>query len=334
MYAFVKSTLMDPFRPLLKKNSEFAWSQDLQKAFDKAKLDIVALIKEGLKSFTLGAWTCVVTDWSQTGLGYVLWQKRCTCPTIHHNCCQGGWAMIQCGSRFCTGAESRYHPIKGELLGVPWALEKTAHYNLGCDKLLILFDHKPLLGLLTNRDLGDIENPRLQHLAERIIKWKFEIRHIAGAKNHGPDALSRSSSTPQSKALVGNINFVDQQTEDWSNDLEGQVRAAASSRRIMIKSWETVRQAGLSDQNYTDLLHVLQSDADQQLWDKELAEFKPHKDNMNVVDGVSLFKDRIVIPTAIRPRILEALHRAHQRTTGMSLRTSDSVWWPGMTTDI
>ena len=77
--------------------------------------------------------------------------------------------MILCGSRYCTGAESRYHPIEGELLAVAWGLEKNGYYTLGSDKLLILVDHKPLLGLLTNRDIGDIENPRLQHLAERLL---------------------------------------------------------------------------------------------------------------------------------------------------------------------
>ena len=69
--------------------------------------------------------------------------------------------MILCGSRFCTPAETRYHPIEGVLLGVAWALEKTGYYTLGSQKLLILVDHKPLIGLLKNRELGAIQNPRL-----------------------------------------------------------------------------------------------------------------------------------------------------------------------------
>ena len=74
-YSFAKFTLMDPFRPLLKKKSEFSWSQELQQAFDTAKKEIVSLIQKGVKSFTLGSWTCLITDWSRTGLGFVLWQK-------------------------------------------------------------------------------------------------------------------------------------------------------------------------------------------------------------------------------------------------------------------
>ena len=83
--------------------------------------------------------------------------------------------MILCGSRFCTPAESRYHPIEGELLGVTWALEKTGYYTLGCQKLLVLVDHKPLIGLLTKRELGVIENPRLKHLVEHLLRWTLSI---------------------------------------------------------------------------------------------------------------------------------------------------------------
>jgi hypothetical protein len=76
---------------------------------------------------------------------------------------------------------------EGEFLGVTWALEKTSYHNLGCDQLLVLVEHKPLIGLLINRELEDISNPRL----ERTMRWQFRIEHVAGAKNFRTDALSR-----------------------------------------------------------------------------------------------------------------------------------------------
>ena len=85
-------------------------------------------------------------------------------------CCRDGWATVAVGSRFCTHAESRYAPIEGELLGLAWALKKTSHYTLGCPKLLCLVDHKPLIGLLTKGEIGDIDNLRLQSLAEKTMR--------------------------------------------------------------------------------------------------------------------------------------------------------------------
>ena len=85
-FNFSKSKLMLPFRPLLKAKAEYVWTDDLQTAFETAKREIVELIKKGVKTFQLGLWTCLVTDWSRTGIGFVLWQKRCACKTIHPSC--------------------------------------------------------------------------------------------------------------------------------------------------------------------------------------------------------------------------------------------------------
>ena len=99
-FSFAKTTLMQPFRKLLSKNAEFLWTNEMQSAFITAKQEIADLVTKGVQSFQLDAHTCIVTDWSKTGVGYVMWQKRCSCTTIHPTCCIGGWALISCGSRF------------------------------------------------------------------------------------------------------------------------------------------------------------------------------------------------------------------------------------------
>ena len=67
-FSFTKTTLMQPFRLLLSKNAEFAWSPQLQEAFELAKTEIVKLVTQGVKSFMLDTWTCIVTDWSRVGI--------------------------------------------------------------------------------------------------------------------------------------------------------------------------------------------------------------------------------------------------------------------------
>ena len=169
-FSFAKTQLMELFKNLLAKGAEYVWTEQLQAAFETAKREVVRLVAQGVSSFRIDQWICVVTDWSKRGVGYIMWQKHCNCSKIHPSCFKGGWVLITCGSRFCTAAESRYHPIEGKLLGVTYALEKTAYYTLGSEKLLLLVDHKPLLGLLSTRNIGDIENPRLLHLAERLLR--------------------------------------------------------------------------------------------------------------------------------------------------------------------
>ena len=204
---------MEPFRNLLSKNSDYVWTPSLQESFETAKKEIVKLVEHGVKSFATDQWICLITDWSKHGIGYAMWQKRCTCTKIHPTCCPTGWVIISCASRFCTAAESRYHPIEGELLGVTWALQKSAYYTLGAKKLLVLVDHKPLLGLLTKGEVGAIENPRLSSLAEKTLRWNFEIRHVAGAQSFGPDALSRY---PGDTKQVHKLRGMDLAGSKWS----------------------------------------------------------------------------------------------------------------------
>ena len=130
-WGFAKTELMEPFCALLKKKTEFAWSEELELAFGKAKEEIVWLVARGVKSFRPGNWLCLVTDWSRTGIGYVLWQNRCRYQKVHPGCCKDRWVVTCVGSRFCTPTESKYHPIEGEFLGVVWALDKTSYYTLG-----------------------------------------------------------------------------------------------------------------------------------------------------------------------------------------------------------
>ena len=262
--------------------------------------------------------------------------------------------MIVCGSRFCTPAEQKYHPIEEELLAVTWALQKTSYYTLGCEHLLVLVDHKPLLGLLQSRNLGDIENPRLLHLAERLLRWKFSIQHNAGAQNFAPDALSRYPARQHQMAninedsgkfaperllgqpeLVTNINpgnSISSEDTFNSDQFEAQVLATSATRRLLVTSWDTVRTSGISDPNYSQLLHEIQSD--NSTWPDTLSEYKRFRNDLTTVDGVVFFKGRVVIPKVLRQQTLQSLHLAHQGESSMQLRTQESVWWPNITKDI
>ena len=327
-FSFSKTRLMEPFRDLLQPKQKFAWSEELQAAFDMAKTEIVRLVVDGVKSFQLGKWLCLVTDWSRRGIGYVLWQKRCHCSEIKPTCCQGGWVTVAVGSRFCTPAESRYAPIEGELLGLTWALRKTGHYTLGCPRLLALVDHKPLIGLLSKGEIGDIDNPRLQSLAEKTMRWNFEIRHVAGVKNFGPDALSRY---PGGSSSVHELRGADPESVAWSEELETGVVAAVCSG-VRVVTWKAVQNAGITDDEYARLLFQLSSDEGP--WDERLQAYQRFKEKLSVVDGVVVFGRRIVVPVALRQEVLNSLHRAHQGSTSMALRASESVWWPGINADL
>ena len=64
---------------------------------------------------------------------------------------------------------------------------------------------------------------------------------------------------------------------------------------------------------------------------REYHQFRKH---LYSSDGVVIYKDRIVIPSSLRPTCLSALHAAHQGTSAMTAKAEASIFWPGITNDI
>ena len=50
-----------------------------------------------------------------------------------------------------------------------WDLEQTRYFTQGCDDLLVVTDHKPLVKVLGDRILDEISNTRLFRLKLRIL---------------------------------------------------------------------------------------------------------------------------------------------------------------------
>ena len=116
--------------------------------------------------------------------------------------CKDGCKTVFAGSRFTTGAKSRYAPVEGEALGMAWALQKTCHFTLGNEKLTMFVDHKPLLKILSDRELGEINNPL--NFKEKMLLWRFRAVHAGGKDHYLADAMSRYPvETPRGRRLGG-----------------------------------------------------------------------------------------------------------------------------------
>ena len=185
--------LMAPFKPFLSPRCKFSWSPELEKAFQASKEAITESIRQGVEIFDITRRTCLRPDWSKRGIGYFLLQQHCNCPSGTPDCCPG-WQITLAGS------EEQYAAIEGEALAVAWGLEQTKYFTQGCDNLIVITNHKPLVKIFGDHMLDEITNSRLFHLKQRTLPWRFEIKHLPGKSNHAADATSRhpSSSGPVS----------------------------------------------------------------------------------------------------------------------------------------
>ena len=188
----ITTEIMKPFRELLKSKSKLVyWDEVLQSAFERAKQEICVLIETGLSCYDKGKKTSLITDWSRNGIGFLLVQQSCTCSSDTPFCCQNGWALVYCASRCLTPAEENYSVPEGEALAITWALRKCKMFLLGHPGFTIITDHRPLVKIFGEKELRNIDNPRLFKMKERTLMYRFNIRHIPGNKNTAANTLTR-----------------------------------------------------------------------------------------------------------------------------------------------
>ena len=234
------------------------------------------------------------------------------------------------------------------------ALEKARCFVLGCSDLIVAVDHKPLLKIFRDRALEDISNARLRNLKEKTLCYRFRIVHIPGVKHRATDCLSRhpvseavqlvlpddiatvgtrSSSSAPSSSLLSVLRTDDVYTQ---NDAKETTMATAVSSldalSVQSVTWDRVRTMSASDPDMLELADLIENGMPDSClkMPAALKDFFQFRDELSTIDGVILYKDRIVIPHSLREEVLDSLHAAHQGVTSMIARAESSVFWPGI----
>ena len=342
-YAFAAADRMLPFRQLLKSGELFSWNEQLDQLFTETKSLIIEEIQRGIQIFDKKKPTCLATDWSKDGLGFLLLQKHCNCLNVKPLCCKTGWKVALVGSRFTSSAESRYAPIEGEALAVVDALQKAKHFILGCSDLIIAVDHKPLLKVFGDRSLENIKNPRLFNLKEKTLQFRFRMVHVPGVRHAAADAVSRNPTSkpeelqlPDDVAGIASTHYISALRHHNTDNAQISSQSCEAVNVIATVTWDDIRVA-TSSHPLMSLLYELIDDGipnKRETLHPDLRLYHQYREHLSTFDGVIMYKDRLVIPPSLRDQILSSLHSAHQGITSMCSHAESKVFWPGITSDI
>ena len=318
-WAFAIKPEMQPFRDLVKPSTPFYWDDNLERAFQASREHIISLVKDGVEKFEIDRPTCLATDYSKTGIGFCLLQKYCSCAIQSAPvCCKSGWRLGFAGARFTTPAEENYVAIEGEMLSVVEGLHKCKMFVLGCSQLILAVDHRPLVGLLNDKPLEAIDNPRLFRLKEKTLSYRFTAQYSAGKWHRAPDCMSRY---PVERPTPTNSE----------NDMLAAAISSLTTDTSAI-TWEELSSHCANDTAYMQLIQTVKDgfSTPKQTLPDHLLPYWNVRDHLTILDNVCLFKTRPVIPTSLRARVMDGLHAAHQGMAGMKSRARISVYWPGM----
>lgn len=303
------ATLTQPLRELLSSRNAWYWGP--------AQEDAVLKIKELLTNtpilalYNPDARTKVSADASSFGLGAVLLQQK-----------DSKWHPIAYASRALSATEQRYAQLEKEALALTWACERFRDYLIGT-QFLIETDHKPLVPLLGTKDLDQLP-ARVQRFRMRLMWFNYDIVHVPGKELYTADTLSRAPCNGPSDADVA----FQEETTAFVNFVQSSL-PASDQRLSQIKEHQWV-----DDVCREVIMYVQEGWPDKSQVKGIAKKYLPYQPELSLLDNLLVMGNRIVIPSSLRPDILNKLHEGHQGITKCSQMARDSVWWPGIGSDI
>ena len=192
------------------------------------------------------------------------------------------------------------------------ACEKFAKYLIGLDRFELQTDHKPLVPLMTTKDI-DRTPVRCQRLQMRLMRFNAEVKHVPGKHIVIANALSRSplDHSPADK--------------DIDEAVSTRVVAVEASRPISSTRLDFLRAATIHDAELQQVIKYVCSGRPHMI-PSHLQAHQQAQGELSIVKALLVYCGRVVVPVNQRHDILETLHESHQGLHKCRQRAKRAAW--------
>ena len=291
------ATTADPLRKLARKGEPFVWGEEQEQSFQRLKSQVASA--PVLAYFDKDVPTRVIADASPVGLGAVLVQEK-----------DGESRAVCYASRSLSQVERRYSQTEKEALALVWACERFHLYLYGLPQFDLVTDHEALKVIYSRKSKP---SARIERWVLRLQPYNYQVCYVPSRKNIA-DALSRLTKIPAS----------DQSRED-----DGYIRVIALHAVPVALRIKEIERVSAQDSE----LQAVRNCLIEGKWDNAPKQYLPVRNELTFIGHVILRGTRIVIPQALRKRVVNLAHEGHQGVVKTKERLRTKVWWPAMDRD-
>lgn len=294
---------MSPLYKLLCNDVKWRWTKQCQEAFENAKKMVAS--NKVLVHYSTELPVKVTCDASPRGLGAVL----------THILPGGEEKPVAFASRALTKAESNYSQLDREALALVFGV-KSFHQFVYGRSFILETDHKPLTSIFgSKKGLPQMAASRVQRWAVFLAGYDFQIKHIKGKDNAPADSLSRVLSK-----FRESIKNDDAEEYSYLNFVNEDIHAV---------DCEMVRKETANDPIISKIRDFVQSGWPHKI-DDAFKAYQIRQLELTVEDGCLMWGHRVVIPVALRDKLLNELHSIHMGIVKMKSLARSYMWWPLM----
>ena len=291
------STTAYPLRRIARQGESFIWGEEQEKSFQKLKRQIASV--PVLAYFDKEAHTQIIADASPVGLGAVLIQER-----------NGERRAVCYASRTLSNVERRYSQTEREALALVWACERFHLYVYGLPKFDLVTDHEALKVIYSTKSKP---SALIERWVLRLQPYNYQVCYVS-SRNNIADALSRLT-----KIVASN------QSQD-DDEYVRMVALHAAPAALKIKEIERVSAEDPE-------LQAVRRCLVEERWNSAPKQYLPVRNELTFIGHVIFRGTRIVMPQAVRKRVVSLAQEGHQGVVKTKERLGTKVWWPGMDRD-
>ena len=284
-----------PIYKLLRKDSEWEWTREHQKAFDSVK-ELISH-NTGLAHYDPSAELLLTTDASSVGVGAVLeirTPEGVNCP------------------RILTKPECHYAQIEREALGIIFGVQKFRQYLLG-RRFTLRTDHRPLVTLFAeNHGVPQLASARIKRWALILSAYSYDVQYVSTKDNGCADFLSRAPLPDVSEEVL--------HVDDFPTGLP--ITATV------------VAQNTLKDPTLSKVLHLTKEGWPSDMNRDDLQPYFTRRQELSIEKGCLLWGNRVIVPPILRHNLLLDLHMEHMGAARMKVRAKQYFWWPKLNEEI